>query len=72
VHWKGYPHEEQEWLLASELRNTPQAIANFHHKHPAAPHPMPTMRLHFQALKNLTVPTQVPCQLFNWEDRTFK
>ncbi|KAG1884835.1 uncharacterized protein F5891DRAFT_970507, partial [Suillus fuscotomentosus] len=61
VHWKGYPREEREWLLASELRNAPQAIADFHRKHPAAPRPMPTMRLRFQALENLTVPTQVPC-----------
>ncbi|KAG2082730.1 uncharacterized protein F5147DRAFT_538390, partial [Suillus discolor] len=57
VHWKGYPREEREWLSASELRNAPQAIADFHHKHPAAPRPMPTMRLRFQALENLTVPT---------------
>jgi transposase InsO family protein len=72
VHWKGYPREEQEWLKAAELQNAPQSIAEFHRKHPAAPRPMPVMRLRFQALQNFTILNHVPRRLFNWEDGTYE
>ncbi|KIJ10927.1 hypothetical protein PAXINDRAFT_24616, partial [Paxillus involutus ATCC 200175] len=71
VHWRGFPREEREWKTARELDHAKDAVADFHRLHPAKPRPMPTMRLRFQRLENLTVPTHIPHYLFNWEDGTF-
>jgi transposase InsO family protein len=72
VHWKGFPREEREWKTARELDHAKDVVADFHRLHPAKPRPMPTMRLRFQRLENLTVPTHIPRYLFNWEDGTFE
>jgi len=71
MHWRGFPREEREWLKASELQHAPDAITDFHCAHPAKPHPMPTMKLHFHHLQNFTMPNHILHYLFNWEDRVF-
>ena len=48
VHWKGFPREENKWKKTSELSNAPNAICDFHHKHPTAPRPQQKMQLHLQ------------------------
>ena len=37
VRWTGYAgtDEETSWILASELKNTPELISDFHQSHPA-------------------------------------
>jgi hypothetical protein len=72
VHWKEFPLEEREWLGASELKNAPRVVADYHRKHPAKPRPMPTIRLRFQPLQNYTIPNPIPAHLFNWEEGTFE
>ena len=37
VHWKGYGDEAREWLTLTALQNAPEAIEEFHRKHPNAP-----------------------------------
>jgi len=72
VQWKGFPHEEREWKTTAELSHAKEAIADFHHLHPASPRPMPTIKLHFRHLENFTVPNPLPHHLFNWENGTFE
>ena len=72
VHWKGFPREEREWKRDTELSHAKDVIADFHRAHPAKPRPMPTMRLRFQPLDNLTHPDHIPGRLFNWENGTFE
>jgi len=72
VRWKGFPLEEREWKKASELTHAKEVVAEFHRAHPAKPRPMPTMKLRFRRLRNLTTPTDIPHYLFNWEDGTFE
>ena len=42
VHWTGYAgtDEETSWILASELRNVPEHISDFHQLYPAKPGPL--------------------------------
>lgn len=47
IHWKGFPREENEWKKASELTNAPDAIKDFHQRHPMAPRPQPRLHLHY-------------------------
>ena len=37
IHWKGFPHEENEWIPVKELTNTQTVIRDFHHSNPDAP-----------------------------------
>ena len=72
VQWKGFPHKEQEWKTTAELNHAKEAVADFHHLHPASPCPMPTIKLCFCCLENFTAPYPIPHYLFNWEDGTFE
>ena len=50
VHWKGYPHEDDQWLPRSQLlQSCPEAIADFHRLHPGAPR-LASITLPFQPL----------------------
>ena len=42
VHWTGYAGTDKEmsWILASELRNMPELISDFHQLYPAKPGPL--------------------------------
>src|SRR5258708_3425791 len=40
--FKGWPNSDNEWLPASHLTNTPDAVQDFHHTHPSTPAPHPT------------------------------
>ena len=37
IHWKGFPHEENEWIPIKELTNVQIVIKEFHHSNPNAP-----------------------------------
>ena len=37
VHWKGYNESERTWEPASNLKNSPEIIEQFHASHPSAP-----------------------------------
>ena len=37
IHWKGFPHEENEWIPVKELANTQTAIKEFHCSNPDTP-----------------------------------
>jgi len=49
VSWKGYPVEENEWIIGSNLTNATDAIKAFHRSHPTAPRPQKTLRLRYSA-----------------------
>ena len=42
VCWTGYAgtDEETSWILASELRNAPKLVSDFHQSYPAKPGPL--------------------------------
>lgn len=73
VHWKGYPHEDNQWLPRSELiHSCPDAITEFHNSHPAAPRILSTISfatIPFQRVTALTVPN-ADVDL-SWPDGTF-
>ena len=37
VHWKGYEESERTWEPASNLKNSPEIVEQFHKSHPSAP-----------------------------------
>ena len=37
IHWKGFPHEENEWIPVKELANAQTAIKDFHCSNPDVP-----------------------------------
>ena len=37
IHWKGFPHKENEWIPIKELANAQMAIKEFHCSNPDAP-----------------------------------
>ena len=37
IHWKGFPHEENEWIPIKELANAQMAIKEFHCSNPDTP-----------------------------------
>ena len=37
VAWKGFPTEENEWIIASKLTNAGDAVKDFHRTHPTTP-----------------------------------
>ena len=37
IHWKRFPHEENEWIPIKELANAQTAIKEFHRSNPDAP-----------------------------------
>ena len=37
VHWKGYDESERTWEPASNLKNSPEIVEQFHKSHPSAP-----------------------------------
>ena len=45
IAWKGFPTEENKWIIASKLTHTVDAIKDFHHTHPTAPCPQKQMKL---------------------------
>ena len=38
VKFVGFPNSENEWIPHNELEHAPEAIQDFHHLHPSAPH----------------------------------
>ena len=42
VRWTGYAgtNEETSWILASELKNAPELVSDFHRSYPAKPGPL--------------------------------
>ena len=45
VKFRGWPDSDNEWLPADHLANAPDAIRDFHLRHPSAPAPHPMRRL---------------------------
>ena len=37
IHWKGFPHEENEWIPVKELANAQTVIRDFHYSNPDTP-----------------------------------
>jgi Chromo (CHRromatin Organisation MOdifier) domain len=37
VKWKGYPPSDNTWEAATDLRNAPELVDEFHQDHPTAP-----------------------------------
>ena len=71
VAWKGFPSEENEWIIASKLANASEAVKDFHCTHPIAPHPHKRMQLWYNAEEPdspctcpICVPTHSPDILF--------
>ena len=46
IHWKGFPHEENEWIPVKELTNAQRAIRDFHWQNPDAPRLAIVIRRH--------------------------
>jgi Chromo (CHRromatin Organisation MOdifier) domain len=45
IKFRGWPDSDNEWLPADHLANTPDAIRDFHLRHPSTPAPCPMSRL---------------------------
>ena len=73
VHWKGYPHEDNQWLPRSQLLiSCPDIISLFHSSHPSAPRPLDSISfasLHFRPISNITTPP--PDIDLSWPDGTY-
>jgi hypothetical protein len=39
IKWKGYPHSENSWLPASQMKHAAETVRQFHNKNPRAPKP---------------------------------
>jgi transposase InsO family protein len=39
IKWKGYPHSENSWLPASQMKHAAETVQQFHNKNPQAPRP---------------------------------
>lgn len=49
IAWKGFPAEENEWIMASKLANAEEAVKGFHRTHPTAPRPQKRLKLRYNA-----------------------
>ena len=49
VAWKGFPLEENKWIITSKLTNAKEAVKDFHQTHPTVPHPQKQMKLWYNA-----------------------
>ena len=49
VAWKGFPTKENEWIMASKLTHTGDAVKDFHRTHPTAPRPQKRLKLRYNA-----------------------
>ena len=47
ISWKGFPSEENEWIIASKMTHMEDAIKDFHQTHPTVPHPQKQMQLQY-------------------------
>ena len=57
VKWKGYDDSENSWQSVADVKNAPEAVANFHRKHPSAPRQINAVTfatLPWQTVANLT------------------
>jgi hypothetical protein len=39
IKWKGYPHSENSWLPALQMKHAAEMVQQFHNKNPRAPKP---------------------------------
>ena len=53
VHWKGYNESERTWELASNLKNSPKIVEQFHSSHPSTPHHLHMAQADFNSLFSL-------------------
>ena len=50
VHWKGYDESERTWEPASNLKNSPEIVEQFHASHPSAPRRLRMAQADFDSL----------------------
>jgi hypothetical protein len=70
VKWKNFPTEESTWEPVANLKNSKEAINDFHKEKPSAPRRIHST-MNFQKYENLTEPN-LQKTLFGWEDGRFE
>ena len=71
IHWKGFPHEENEWIPVKKLTNAQGAIKDFHRQNPNTPRLAIVIRRHTESSDPdcacplcLGIPPPTPSSLF--------